>query len=69
MDGTSFLLVEECLQQIYSLQELMQQEETDLANCMQGELLSGYQKITQLSQRQLEEIKKNLQMLTTDFPM
>lgn len=68
MDSTSILLVEECLQQVYSLQALMQQEENDLTNCMRGELLSGYQKITQLSLEQLEEIKKNLQMLMTDFP-
>lgn len=68
MDSTSILLVEECLQQVYSLQTLMQQEENDLTNCMQGELLSGYQKITQLSLEQLEEIKKNLHMLMTDLP-
>ena len=67
MDITSILLADECMQQIYSLQQLQQQEEEGLANCFQGDLLSGYQKITQLSQEQLEDIKRNLLRLLPDF--
>lgn len=68
MDITSLMLLDDCARSIYSLERLLEQEETGLTDCFQGDLLESHKWVTEGSREQLEKIKRNLRELIPEFP-
>lgn len=66
MDGNLTRLYEDCAQELRTLENLLEQDQTDLSGCIGGDPLKSYQQNTEVLCQQLEGIKKDLAAILTD---